>query len=101
MVIAVVQAALLLAIADGLKQIKRILIMTQAEAAQQIKDLTAQVAKIGVETGATLQKVKDLEALIASGGDATPEVVQALAELKAQAQATDDLVPDAPPAPTP
>lgn len=75
--------------------------MTQAEAAQQIRDLTAQVAKIGTETGATLQKVKDLEALILAGGDASPEVVSALTELKTQAQLTDDLVPDAPPPPPP
>lgn len=68
--------------------------MTLPELAQELRTVKAQVAKIGVETGATLQKVIDLEAIIAAGGTVTPEVEQALADLKAQAQATDDMIPD-------
>lgn len=69
---------------------------TQAELAQELRTVTAQVAKIGTETARTLQKVIDLEALLAAGGTVSEEVLTALAELKAQAQATDDLTPDAP-----
>lgn len=84
---------LLTGIFEGVQTI----MVTQAELAQSLNDLTAQVAKIGVETSATLQKVKDLEAAIAAGGGTTPEVDAALAALKTQAQATDDLVPDVTP----
>lgn len=69
---------------------------TQAQLVQDLNALTAQIAKIGVETGKTLQQVIDLQALIAAGGNTTPEVDAALAALKTQAQATDDLIPDAP-----
>lgn len=69
---------------------------TQAELAVILTELTAQVAKIGTETTATLQKVVDLEAALAAAGNVTPEVQAALDALKAQAQAVDDLVPDAP-----
>ena len=68
--------------------------LTQAEAAAQIRSLTAQIAKIGTETSKTLQKVTDLEAVITAGGNVSPEVEAALADAKTQAQATDDLVPD-------
>jgi hypothetical protein len=68
--------------------------LSQAQAAAQIRALTAQIAKIGTETGKTLAKVTALEALITAGGDVTPEVEAALADAKTQAQATDDLVPD-------
>ncbi len=89
-----------LATKHDLVEMEKRIVMTQTESAQAIKDITAQIQKIGGETAKTLQKVTDLEALIAAGGDATPEVVQALAEAKAAAQAADDLTPDAPP-PTP
>ncbi len=72
----------------------RRLMATQAQLADDLKAVTAQVAKIGVETGKTLQKVIDLEAIIAAGGNTTPEVDAALAALKTQAQATDDMIPD-------
>ncbi len=72
---------------------------TQTQHALDLKAVTDQVAKIGVETGKTLQKVTDLEALLAAGGNTTPEVDAAMADLKAQAQKTDDMVPDAPPTP--
>lgn len=72
---------------------------TQEQLAADLNTVTAQVAKIGTETSATLQKVIDLEAVIAAGGGTTPEVDAAVAALKAQAQLTDDLVPDAAPAP--
>lgn len=75
----------------------RTIMATQAELAQALNDLTAQVAKIGTETSATLQKVTELEAALAAAGGTTPEVDAALAALKTQAQATDDLVPDVTP----
>ncbi len=67
---------------------------TQAELAKELKAVTSQVEKIGMETGKTLQKVIDLEAIIAAGGNVTPEVNEALAGLKTQAQLTDDMIPD-------
>lgn len=70
---------------------------TQTELAAELRNVTTQIAKIGVETGKTLQKVIDLEAALAAGGTTTPEVDAALADLKAQAQLTDDLVPDTTP----
>jgi uncharacterized protein involved in exopolysaccharide biosynthesis len=76
--------------------------MNQAELAQELASVTAQIAKVGTETAATLQKVVDLEALIQTAGNTvTQEVLDALAGLKAQAQLTDDLVPDVAPPPAP
>lgn len=69
---------------------------TQAELAQTLADVSAQVAKIGTETSATLQKVADLEAALASAGEVSAEVQAAVDALKAQVQVVDDLVADAP-----
>ncbi len=68
---------------------------TSAELAQGLSDLTAQVAKIGAESTATLQKVSDLEAAIAGAGGVDPSVQAAFDALKAQVQKVDDMVPDA------
>ncbi len=84
-----------------LDQLEQKIMLTQAEAAAQIRSLTAQIAKIGTETSKTLQKVTDLEAVITAGGNVSPEVEAALADAKTQAQATDDLVPDDTTPPTP
>ena len=84
-----------------LKKLKKLIVMTQTEEAQALRDLTAQLKKIGEETSKTLAKVTELEGIIAAGGDVSPDVVQALSDLKIQAQATDDLVPDVTPTPTP
>ena len=70
---------------------------TQAEVAATLRTVTAQIAKIGTETSATLAKVLELEEVIKNGGNASEEVLAALEALKVQAQATDDLVPDAAP----
>lgn len=67
---------------------------TQAQLATELALVSAQVAKIGTETQATLQRVADLEAAIANAGNTTPEVDAALAALKAQVQVVDDLVAD-------
>lgn len=72
------------------------LMATQAELAQSLADVSAQVSKIGAETSATLAKVAELEAALAAAGSTTPEVDAALAALKAQVQLVDDLVVDAP-----
>jgi hypothetical protein len=72
-----------------------LIMATQAELAADLRSVTTQVAKIGVETGNTLARVVELEALLSSTGATTPEVDEAVAALKAQAQLTDDLVPDA------
>ena len=73
-----------------------VIIMNQTELAAELRNVKAQIAKIGTETAATLQKVIDLEKVIAEGAPVSEEVLTALAELKTQAQATDDLTPDAP-----
>lgn len=65
---------------------------TQAELAQQLRDITAQNEKARVEI---LAKIAALEAAIATAGSTTPEVDAALADLKASVQIDDDLNPDA------
>jgi hypothetical protein len=71
-----------------------ILIMaTQAEIAQGLKAVTAQLNKAKAEIVA---KVAALEQAIGDAGSSTPEVDQALADLKGAAQSLDDLNPDAP-----
>ena len=67
------------------------IIMTQAELAQQLTDVTAQNEKARAEI---LQKIADLEAAITAAGNVTPEVEAALTELKASVQTDDDIVAD-------
>lgn len=69
---------------------------TQAEIAQGLTTLTAQVAKVGAESTKTLQKVTDLEAALANQDNVSPELQSAFDALKAQVQAVDDLIPDVP-----
>jgi phosphoglycerate dehydrogenase-like enzyme len=67
------------------------IIMTQAELAQQLTDVTAQNEKARAEI---LQKIADLEAAIVAAGNVTPEVEAALSALKTSVQTDDDIVPD-------
>lgn len=67
---------------------------TQAQHAQELRDVIAQNEKARLEI---LKKIADLEQAIIDGGGTTPEVDAALAELKASVQTDDDIVPDAPP----
>lgn len=67
---------------------------TQAELAQELRDLKAQNDKARAEI---LQKIADLEAAIVAAGNTTPEVDAALADLKASVQTDDDIVPDTEP----
>lgn len=64
---------------------------TQAELAQQLRDLTAQNEKARTEI---LAKIADLETALANAGNTTPEVDDALAALKASVQTDDDIVAD-------
>jgi hypothetical protein len=66
---------------------------TQAELAQSLKDVAAQVDKTKTEI---TSKIADLEAAIGNSGNTTPEVDDALAALKTAVQGVDDIVPDAP-----
>jgi len=66
---------------------------TQAELAQQLRDITAQNEKSRTEI---LGKIADLEAALAAAGNTSPEVDEAVAALKASVQTDDDIVPDAP-----
>lgn len=67
---------------------------TQAEHAQELRNIKAQNDKSRTEI---LAKIAALEEALANGGGTTPEVDEALAELKASVQTDDDIVPDAPP----
>lgn len=64
---------------------------TQAELAQDLRDIRTQNEKARVEI---LQKIADLEAAIINSGNTTPEVDEALEALKASVQVDDDIVPD-------
>lgn len=76
-------------------QLKEIM-AKQSDLAQEMATITAQVAKIGEESKATLQKVADLEAALASQDNVTPELQAAFDALKSQVTVVDDLIPDAP-----
>lgn len=70
----------------------------QQELAQQVKDLTAKVNKVGTETRTLLTKIDELTAIIAEGGTTvTPELQAAVDDLQIQVNVVDELVPDAPP----
>jgi seryl-tRNA synthetase len=66
---------------------------TQAEIAQELRDMKAQNEKARQENLAALAKLEDA---VANAGNSTPEVDEALADLKASIQADDDQNPDAP-----
>lgn len=74
------------------------IMLSNAEVAQGLIDLTTHVAKIGVETGVTLQLTKDLEAQLAANAAnnaVSPELEAAFLALKVQVQRVDDMIPDA------
>lgn len=68
--------------------------LSQAELAQELRNVTAQNEKSRTEI---LAKIADLETALANAGSTTPEVDEAVAALKASVQTDDDIVPDAPP----
>lgn len=70
---------------------------TQAELAQQLREITAQNEKARVEI---LGKISELETALENAGSTSPEVDEALDALKASVQTDDDLNPDAEPEPT-
>lgn len=65
---------------------------TQAEVAQELRDIKAQNEKARAEI---LAKIATLEDAIITAGNSTPEVDEALADLKASVQTDDDMHPDA------
>jgi|SRR6186713_413736 len=71
----------------------KVIMATQTEHAQALRDLKAQNDKAAAEQAAALKKLQD--ALDAAGGT-TAEVDAAMAELKASIQTEDDLNPDTP-----
>ena len=72
--------------------------VTQAEHAQQLRDLKDQLTKAH---GEITSKISELEAAIAAGGGTTPEVDTLMQELKDLVQLSDDVVSDTPPDPVP
>ncbi len=85
-------------LAEILSVEKRIM-ATQQEVIAQLKTISDQVVKIGVESKATLAKVDELQAIILNGPPVSPELQAAVDALAAQVKVVDDLVVDAPPAP--
>jgi cell division protein FtsB len=81
--------------------------MTQAELAQQLRDIAVQLTKSAGET-ATLQasvdtlnaKIEELNKIIAEGGAVTPELIEAAAEVGRLAKIVDDNIPDPVPVPS-
>ena len=95
-----------LATKHDLERTENRIMASQAELAQQLREVLAQQKKTSGEISAvqasvdTLkQKITDLEAVIATGGEASAELTQAVADVKAQAQVVDDQIPDLPPPP--
>lgn len=83
--------------ARRLTYFERRIMFTQAQQAQILRDLAAQVVKVKKEV---VDKVQALEDAIIAGGVTTPEVDAALDDLKGNIQVLDDLNVD-PPAPPP
>ncbi len=67
----------------------------QKDLAEEIKQTTAQLQKVGNESAKLQQKISDLEAVINNQSEVTPELRAAVDELKTQAKIVDDMVPDA------
>lgn len=83
-----------------------IIMSTQAQAAQTLRDVLAREQKTAgeiqtLQTGVTDLKsqIAELQAQVADGGEVTPELQQAIDDVAAQAQVIDDLIPDVAPAP--
>lgn len=79
---------------------------TQAELAQDLRDVLAQQQKTSSEIATLQTSVDALKARIAeletASAGASQELIDAVAAVKAQAQIVDDQIPDAPaPAPEP
>lgn len=68
---------------------------SQAETAQELRDIHAQNEKARVEI---LAKIQALEDALVTAGNTSEEVDAAVQDLKASVQTDDDIVPDAPPA---
>lgn len=69
--------------------------ITQAQAAQELRDLKVTLVKISGESSQTLQKVKDLQALLDAGGqNVSPELEAAINDVVTGVQNVDELVPD-------
>lgn len=75
-----------------LDRMENSIMASNAELAQQLRDLKDQNEKARAEI---LAKIKALEDALANG-DTTPEVDAALADLKASIQQDDDMHPDVP-----
>lgn len=90
-----------------INQLREVLMTTQAEQAQILRQVLTQQQKTQGEI-ATLQgsvdtlnqKIADLESQVAAGGEASQELQDAVAAVKAQAQIVDDQIPDVPTPPT-
>jgi heme oxygenase len=74
------------------RKVERIM-ASQAQLAQDLRDITAQNEKARLEI---LAQIKVLEDALSAAGGTTPEVDQAVADLKASVQKDDDQNPDAP-----
>jgi G:T/U-mismatch repair DNA glycosylase len=82
---------------DQHNSLRKLIMASQAQLAQDLQAINTQLVKIGTETTALLAKITELEAAIAAGGTTTPEVDAAVQALRDQAKVVDDLVVDTAP----
>jgi chromosome segregation ATPase len=84
-----------------ISELRKLIMATQSEQAQVLRDVLEQQKKTAGEI-TTLQgsvdtlntKIAELEAQIAAGGDASQELIDAVAAVRQQAQLVDDQIPD-------
>ena len=80
-----------------IKQLKGLIMATQAELSQQISQLSTQLERVHTEI---TDKVTNLEQKIQESGNVSQEVTTAMEQLKSRVQLLDDITPDTP-SPTP
>lgn len=88
----ILNTALLVAILAALGYFGKKIMATQAELAQQIRNVTLQNEKARAEIVARVQELQDA---LDNAGNTTPEVDEAMSNLRASVQADDDMNPDA------
>ena len=69
---------------------------TQAELAEDLRQVKVRLDKIAVESAANVQAVKDLQEALANQVSPSQELQDAVAAVVDQTAVVDDLVPDAP-----
>lgn len=93
MVLRIIEIGLLIFITIKIRQI----MTAQEQAAEDLRQVSLKLKKIGGETSTLLEKIKALEDAAANNaGGISDELQAAINDVKEQAQVVDDAVPDAP-----